>query len=65
MALQNRTQQERLNLANALAKAEKLVRDNVNRLPVNYPTTVDAALTALKTQLDATVSDSTPAGEGI
>lgn len=56
MALQNRTQEQRLALANALARAEAQVRQNVNRLPVNYPADVQAALVALNVLLDATVA---------
>lgn len=56
MALQNRTQEQRLALANALARAEAQVRQNVNRLPVNYPADVQAALAALNVELDATIA---------
>lgn len=56
MALQNRTQEQRLALANALARAEAQVRQNVNRLPVNYPADVAAALAALNVELDATIA---------
>ena len=57
MALQNRTQEQRLALANALARAEAQVRQNVNRLPVNYPEDVQAALVALDVLLHATIAD--------
>lgn len=57
MALQNLTQEHRLALANALARAEAQVRQNVNRLPVNYPEDVQAALVALNVLLDATIVD--------
>ncbi|CAI3971320.1 hypothetical protein VAC51_00009 [Variovorax phage VAC_51] len=56
MALQNRTSEQRLYLANALARAEALVRNNVQAGPVNYPTDVQAALVAAKTVLDLAVA---------
>lgn len=56
MALQNRTPQQRLDLANALAAAEALVRNNVQAGPVNYPTDVQAALVKAKTALDLAVA---------
>lgn len=56
MALQNRTGAQRLALANALARAEALVRNNVQAGPVNYPTDIAAALAAAKTLLDAAVA---------
>lgn len=56
MALQNRTAQQRLDLANALATAEALVRDNIQRTPVNYPAPLQAALVKAKTALDAAVA---------
>ena len=57
MSLDTRTQEQRLALANALARAEAQVRQNVNRLPVNYPEDVQAALVALNVLLDATIVD--------
>lgn len=56
MALQNRTVTQRVNLANALAKAEALVRQNVHRNPVNYPADVQAALVALEVVLLAAIN---------
>lgn len=56
MSLQALTQQQRIDLANALTKATVNVRQNVNRLPVNYLTDVDASLAAAKTLLDAAIA---------
>lgn len=56
MTIANRTVQQKLDLANALAKAEALVRRSVQEGPVNYLTDIDAAITAAKTQVDATVA---------
>ncbi|APU03197.1 hypothetical protein HOR51_gp56 [Ralstonia phage phiAp1] len=56
MSIANRTTQQKLDLANALAKAEALVRRSVQELPVNFLTDIDAAIAAAKTQVDATVA---------
>lgn len=56
MALQNRTAAQRLALANALARAEAQVRENIYRTPVNYPADVADALGDLNTLLDATIA---------
>jgi len=64
MSLQNRTQQERLNLANALDRASAAVRQNVNRNPVDYSQDITTVLAAAKTELDATIADSTDAAGG-
>ena len=56
MALQNRTPAQRLALANALARAESLVRENTYRTPVNYPADVADSLSDLNTLLDATIA---------
>lgn len=60
MAIANRTQQEKLDLANLLARAEAQVRRDAYIKDVNYSTDTDASLAALKTALDATIADSTP-----
>ena len=57
MAIANRTQAEKLALANLLAKAEALVRRDAFIKGVNYPTDTDTALAALKVSLDATIAD--------
>lgn len=56
MALENRTQPQRLVLANALARAEALVRNNVQAGPVNYPADVQAALVAAQTALGLAIN---------
>lgn len=56
MALQNRTVNQRNLLANALARAEALVRQNVHTAPVNYPADVQAALVALEVQVLAAIN---------
>lgn len=60
MAIANRTQQEKLVLANLLIKCEKLVRRDAHIKGTHRPTDTDTALAALKVQLDATIADSTP-----
>lgn len=56
MAFSDLTQQKRNELANALARAEALVRANVNRIPDNYPADTTAALEAAKVELDAALA---------
>ena len=56
MALDNRTSEQRLALANALARAETLVRNNVQAGPVNYPADVQDALADAKVVLDLAVA---------
>lgn len=51
MAVDNATLQQRLDAANALAKAEALLRRAIQEGPVNYGTEVDAALAAAVTKV--------------
>jgi len=56
MSYANLTAQQRLNLANVLAKTEALVRNNIQAKPANYLTDIDAALAAAKSAVDTAVS---------
>lgn len=56
MALDNRTAQQRIELANALDRASAAVRENVYRSPVNWPVDVQDALSDAKVVLDLAVA---------
>lgn len=60
MAIVNRTQAEKLALANLLARCEPAVRAAAFNRDVGYAADLDTALAALKTALDATIADATP-----
>lgn len=52
MPINNTTAQERLDAANALAKAEALVRRSVQEKDVNYANEVDVAIFTCVTKLN-------------
>lgn len=60
MAIINRTQAQKLALANKMAACYLRVLEASYNREVKYPTELDTALAALKVELDATIADVTP-----
>ena len=56
MAINNATAQQKLDAANALARAEAILRRSVQEKPVNYATDADAAIAAAVTKLGVITS---------
>lgn len=60
MAIINRTQAQKLALANKMAVVHNRVLEAAYNREVKFATELDTALAALKVELDATIADVTP-----